>query len=845
MAEQKSIWKRYEIPLIVLTTLIFIYFFVVFNQKINFFLGNELIVYLTPQHKYFDLHYGEKAAAEFNVSIANVAYCRAMCQFSFTDRSMNDTIDAGEFIIERGDHESKKYNLSVKRRGSGQDFYSFDVTCRSLPSAFCWTDSPVTMRTSLVTLNYDLTAGEKELKQKLKENLTSMLIEFNDADKLRQAANQKHFELGLSANLENLTSMKLDVDGDYDSIYDSIANLKKLWESEDYSKLTGMLSGSALWSQISSFRNLVADFDRSIDNTANIHNRLIMQLSKISGNFGELNKILSSVNKEEYIYLLNVNSEKFSIAAKLLTAKDFKDYRTIEKQIGAVQREYDSLAEKSKDDATVQFFAAEYYKDYASKLICSLNQECGNNTSLDSPMVSTEEFIAKYPDASLLNLSCISLSSVNESLQDAKTRAMETIEQNGIIFPQDSEFLGQAQAFFDNKLRNLNNSYLNSFEQIASENRISKMALGAANFTIPDGKTNLTELKAGLPLNLSLYWLSKLDLPQLDDLLGSCRNIESPSINIGKSDLKPLKTNISYNIVQRVETRLSDNPSICCVFNDCSPCCNDDSCRNDQNAFPIIFLHGHSFAKDNSFEFSLDAFNKLQAKLQDDGYLNAGIISLYSKNEQSKEGVWGIAGKPVTVKVSYYYDAFKQDDRYIVIPTNSENIDTYALRLRDLIALVKERTGKTSVNIIAHSMGGLVARRYLQIFGDSDVYKLVLIATPNSGIRESQVYYCSLLGESRECDDMKQNSLFMNKLNDPLNQPGKTRIYSIAGEGCKMPGGTGDGVILSSNALLVNSKAYVINSTCEGIFGSSFHTDLLDIDKYPETYNVISGILNE
>ena len=48
-----------------------------------------------------------------------------------------------------------------------------------------------------------------------------------------------------------------------------------------------------------------------------------------------------------------------------------------------------------------------------------------------------------------------------------------------------------------------------------------------------------------------------------------------------------------------------------------------------------------------------------------------------------------MSGKPVTVKVSYYYDAFRKDDKYIVVPTSSENIDTYALRLKDLIDIVK------------------------------------------------------------------------------------------------------------------------------------------------------------
>ena len=230
-----------------------------------------------------------------------------------------------------------------------------------------------------------------------------------------------------------------------------------------------------------------------------------------------------------------------------------------------------------------------------------------------------------------------------------------------------------------------------------------------------------------------MHLLSNINISErARELLPICQK-PLPLDNISLFNFEHVNTNISFKAVSKIDTNLSENPPVCCVFNSCRPCCNDESCKNDLKTFPVVFLHGHSFAKDNSPEFSLDSFNKLQLRLQEDGYLDAGIVSLYSKNEQFENGDWGLSGKPVTVKVSYYYDAFRQEDKYIVVPTKSENIDTYALRLKDLIDIVKERTAKPKVNIIAHSMGGLVARRYLQIFGDDDVHKLVTIATPQQG----------------------------------------------------------------------------------------------------------------
>lgn len=232
-------------------------------------------------------------------------------------------------------------------------------------------------------------------------------------------------------------------------------------------------------------------------------------------------------------------------------------------------------------------------------------------------------------------------------------------------------------------------------------------------------------------------------------------------------------------------------------------------------------------------------------QLQEDGYLNAGIVSLYSRNEPLQEGIWGLSGKPVTVKVSYYYDAFRKDDKYIVVPTKSENIDTYALRLKDLIDIVKERTNKPKVNIIAHSMGGLVARRYIQIFGEEDIDKLVLITTPNKGISGLISDYCGLIGENRECQDMQKNSLFISKLNDPSKQPTKVKLYTITGNGCEMKLGDGDGIVLHESAMLENAKNYDINGTCGGLFGGVLHTEILNIEKYPQTYDAVRKILIE
>src|SRR3989344_3174353 len=168
----KSFWKKYEIVIIAVATLLVIYLLVVFNQKLSFLLGNELIVYLTPSQKSVDMHYGDIKKAEFGVSIDNSASCKASCSYSFTDRSRNEAIDGGDFELAKDIHFTKSYDITIKRLGSGQDLYSFDVKCRSVKSLICLTKGEEKSRSSLVTVNYDMTETEKQLKSILKQNVT-------------------------------------------------------------------------------------------------------------------------------------------------------------------------------------------------------------------------------------------------------------------------------------------------------------------------------------------------------------------------------------------------------------------------------------------------------------------------------------------------------------------------------------------------------------------------------------------------------------------------------------------------------------------------------------------------
>ncbi|MEZ4629705.1 MAG: alpha/beta fold hydrolase [Deinococcales bacterium] len=60
--------------------------------------------------------------------------------------------------------------------------------------------------------------------------------------------------------------------------------------------------------------------------------------------------------------------------------------------------------------------------------------------------------------------------------------------------------------------------------------------------------------------------------------------------------------------------------------------------------------------------------------------------------------------------------------------------------LKDYIAEVKVLTGAPQVDIVAHSMGGLISRYYIaKLMGDVDVAQLIMLGTPNGGSNCAQL----------------------------------------------------------------------------------------------------------
>ncbi len=76
-------------------------------------------------------------------------------------------------------------------------------------------------------------------------------------------------------------------------------------------------------------------------------------------------------------------------------------------------------------------------------------------------------------------------------------------------------------------------------------------------------------------------------------------------------------------------------------------------------------------------------------------------------------------------------------------------IATFAPQVADKIAQIERDTGATQVVIVGHSMGGLVARTYLRIYGGARVRRVVTLGTPHAGSRHAWLMSGASLAQMR------------------------------------------------------------------------------------------------
>ncbi len=267
----------------------------------------------------------------------------------------------------------------------------------------------------------------------------------------------------------------------------------------------------------------------------------------------------------------------------------------------------------------------------------------------------------------------------------------------------------------------------------------------------------------------------------------------------------------------------------CCSLGRCVAC-------SQHTRIPILFVHGHSFAERTAPEYSLQAFSRMALALQDEGIFHAGPVF---GRQQVTHGLFSHAPGGVSFVTTYYFDGYAEQGEVRFVTRKTERIETYAIRLRESVRNVQALTGHDEVVLVAHSMGGLVVRSYLEIFGEEDIAGVVMIGTPNNGIPRLIERLCPIIGADFECDDMRAGSLYLRRLAQAPTP--SIPVLTIAGVGCD---GDFDGIVEAESVFLSYAENVMVEGSCPGV-DQLLHNHMLNPARYPEVFDLVVRFLEE
>ena len=797
--KNKKIRTIFIISGVVLFILAFLIYVV--GVKMRFYIGEELDTTIAPLDSSFSVIDGQSVDMTYTVENRNFPQCTTTCNITFTDVSSGKLLDQKTDVFSHQEIHSYSYNVTSPDHGSGQLLFLFEATCHNIRSGICFTDESQRYDSSLLSVNYDLPPEEHQKKEEVQQHLGIVLPLIDSVSVLVQQNVKFVLQAPASIEKDEIIQIIIAQREMIQQLQKSRDLLLNMWKQERYDDASSHLL--------------------DINELNLLHNNSQWVQHSLLDLIHQRNDVHTGMND-----IIN-EKELFSQA------------------VTHAEQEY-PLSIQSLPNASSTFFS-----DYSLlKSDASINQTLvvsDVNTSLAILPSLLQEFQQRSTDGLLL------LAFGHEELHGKQNTSVSNISSFNCtdLRALHNEFFVSNNASLSFRVHHYPWSVGNdSFDALLDDVRSTMEYTAFMQTQHVASERNVSMSFTILPASFSssfptedLFAMTIINTSRFDDyLIENCRGTGiNQSVPERSRQILEMNTLPSFNttlphLQETTPTNFSQNNPLCCVNNECHSCCPD--C--EKKSPPILFIHGHLFNDANSPESAMHAFSAIQRLLERDGFVNGGELNLTPTALQSD---FGRSGAPVTLRSTYYYIRTFGVGSYSVSLQTSERVENYALRLQEIIGIVKARTGSDKVIIVAHSMGGLVARDYVSLFGANDIDKIITINTPHHGVSGKVKKYCTLLGASKECEDMGEGSVFLQRLNA---QPQSVPLYDIKTTGCPMENNAdGDGIVTSESAELKWAKNYEIKGTCTDSLQSSLHTDVLDPEHYPELYELLKKILKE
>ena len=789
------------IVIIVVLALIMLFFWMKIGLYLNFMLGNDVLIKMQVDNDQFFIINGDTEELKVEASVQTNPFCKAHCTIEFRDVSSDILIDQEDFTLNTGMPYTKEYAIINSNNMKGQDIYSVRMECSGKESFLCHTtEEGSTRRDVIITVNHELNEEQQQEKMMIKKNMEIIKSGLSSVSSTYNLINAQK-ESGLGFNVAEW-DIALEKEGqDIEYINSTLRLFANKWNIQDFDGINSDLSSSSqiINEKLASAKQINSDMKDSI----NQYNGFIFLLNS-------LRTEILPFSADRYTDGLVFNKLKslinnFNSALDTFESQD--NLKDKENTINWINLKVDEELEYIENVTKYEVLEREIEVDINYDVLCNIDiSYCTAH-----PTISDRENQVDFN----IEDSCIYSQGLLNTLNIINSSISSYVNST---YPKSAEFWQNVSNIVNNRKGAVIINYRNGLNGGPNYNEL-------LNILTHSGATLESGYGSAYIKNALLWQLIK-ESPNNCVFQGTLPDID----NVSLSQINLIE-GVSVDGEKEINIYFDEPAERCCVFGECYNCCMDDECKEN---YPIVLVHGHAFNKGVSAEYSLDIFNVLQDTMESDDYLSAGSINLYAE-QGTYYGKWSKIPIPLTVKVSYYYDILQEEGNYQIIQTKSENIETYSLRLKEIIDIVKSKTKKDKVIVIAHSMGGLVLRRYLQIFGENNVEKIIFVGSPHKGITGEIQNLCPLLGEGLECRDMGSGSVFMRKLD--LGGLPEIESTNIVGQGCDMEGEDGDGVVLKVNSLVQGFNNNIVDGSCSGT--NFLHVGLLNINKYPGVYKVI------
>lgn len=802
------------ILLLILYILLGLQFHFVFNEEMN--------LQLSPTERSFNATVGSDVPVNFTFSAKTPFLCSSYCSYNLTDLSSGDTLDNGS--VRDPDDWRRQYQLSPTESGEGQTLYQFKVTCHSKRTDWCRSSEKKYRETALLTINRKLSPEASSLKQVIKRSLQQGLDRVHEANSILAKAKyhlsfiKNRTYASLPGSLEELENAVSTLEIYRNALVEQVDDILGRWEKREYEAVDDKDMAC-----LKRRTDRVSDY--ILESEARM-NEILRAWNRYSDILHDIKTVEDRFITIQDFYLRTLNTSAYSKGQTVRDAVlgNLSGVENGDLSLSAAHTNTKMLHSRLKNitdnvTASIDAFKTALSDDnHAAEQLMDVY-----NTTLASSVLSNASNM----------LVCDRFLEINKTFRIHNDNAGHTLN---VSYPH-LVGVSETDAICHEFQRHMMQTPSSSFSPDAAFQSVTIPGFGVFNYsTLSD-----SDLASLCPINRSrIYDASRISY--------CTANHSYNQKLLPDNRLEPyeeLDANPPVTVDSELPYGVPSNLQLCCFRGSCDVCCDvSDNCSSN---LPVVFVHGHALSKSNSPELSLTAFSQMQERLEDEGYINAGKISDDSRLHGLPEMEWGRIDAPVSVRVSYYYVTHFDVGGSGVMTRKTDRIENYALRLKEFIDIIKHRTGSDEVIIISHSMGGLVAREHLRLFGPDDVKVLVTIGTPNHGIEGSIDRYCAVTGAEKECEDMAEGSYFLKRLNDAQEDgiPG-TDVHTIRGVGCEMADDRrGDGVVLAENVPLDFATNHVVNGSCSsGFFDDTLHSKLVEPASYPKVYNLVLDILD-